>query len=386
MLEKALVGSKKYYALVFFLGAVFLVGFYFFLKQLAFGLGITGMSRDVSWGFYVAQFTYLVGVAASAVMVVLPYYLHNYKDYGKMTIFGEFLAIGAVTMCLLFIVVDIGQTHRLFNVLLHPTPNSMLFYDMIVLNGYLLINLICGWSALHGVYKGTKYPDWVKPFIYLSIPWAFSIHTVTAFLYAGLPGRHFWLTAVMAPRFLASAFCSGPALLLLLIYIVKAFTRFDPGEKAIRALAKTITYALLANLFLFGCELFTSFYSGIPGHQFSIKYLFAGLHGHMKLVPWMWTAYALMLVAAVLLVIPKTRNNLGLLPLLCILVVIGTWIDKGMGLIVGGFVPNPLERITEYMPTFPEVMISIGIYAAGFLIITVLYKIAISVMESRGVI
>ncbi len=386
MLEKALVGSKKYYALVFFLAAVFLVGFFFFLKQLQFGLGITGMSRDVSWGFYVAQFTYLVGVAASAVMVVLPYYLHNYKEYGKLTIFGEFLAIGAVTMCLLFIVVDIGQTHRIFNVLLHPTPHSMLFYDMIVLNGYLLLNLICGWSALHGIYKGTKYPDWVKPFIYLSIPWAFSIHTVTAFLYAGLPGRHFWLTAVMAPRFLASAFCSGPALLLLLIYVVKAFTRFDPGEKAIRALAKTITYALLANLFLFGCELFTAFYSGIPSHQWSIKYLFVGLHHHMKLVPWMWTAYALMLTAAILLVIPKTRNNLGLLPLLCVLVVIGTWIDKGMGLIVGGFVPNPLEKITEYMPTFPEVMISIGVYAAGFLIITVLYKIAVSVMESRGVI
>ncbi|WP_022853602.1 sulfate reduction electron transfer complex DsrMKJOP subunit DsrP [Thermodesulfatator atlanticus] len=386
MFEKALVGSKKYYALVFFLAGLFLIGLACFIYQMQVGLGITGMSRDVSWGFYVAQFTYLVGIAASGVMVVLPYYFHNYKEYGKLVIFGEFMAIAAVLMCILFILVDIGQTHRVMNVALHPTPNSVMFYDMIVLCGYLLLNIICGWNALSAMYKGTKYPNWVKPFIYISIPWAFSIHTVTAFLYAGMPDRHLWLTAVMAPRFLASAFCSGPALLLIIIYIVKAFTRFDPGEKAIRALAKTITYALIANLFLFGCELFTSLYSNIPGHIHPLKYLFFGLEGHTKLVPWMWTAYFCMLAAAVLLVIPQVRNNLQILPFICILVVIGTWIDKGMGLVIGGFIPNPLEEITEYMPTLPEVMISVGIWAFGFLVITILFKMVVSIMESRRLI
>ncbi|WP_457755633.1 NrfD/PsrC family molybdoenzyme membrane anchor subunit, partial [Thermodesulfatator indicus] len=259
-------------------------------------------------------------------------------------------------------------------------------YDMIVLCGYLMLNIICGWTALSAMYKGTKYPKWVKPFIYLSIPWAFSIHTVTAFLYAGNPDRHLWLTAIMAPRFLASAFCAGPALLVILLYIVKAFTKFDPGEKAIKALAKTITYALLANLFFFGCELFTALYSNIPFHRQSLQYLFFGLEGHHKLVPWMWTAYISMTVAAILLVIPKVRNNLAVLPFLCFLVVLGTWIDKGMGLVIGGFIPNPLEEITEYTPTLPEVMISIGIWAFGFLVIAILYKIVISVMESRRLI
>ncbi|AEH45414.1 Polysulphide reductase NrfD [Thermodesulfatator indicus DSM 15286] len=386
MFEKALVGSKKYYALVFFLAFLFLIGLACFIYQMQVGLGITGMSRDVSWGLYVCQFTYLVGIAASGVMVVLPYYLHNYKEYARLVIFGEFMAIAAVLMCILFILVDIGQTHRVMNVALHPTPNSVMFYDMIVLCGYLMLNIICGWTALSAMYKGTKYPKWVKPFIYLSIPWAFSIHTVTAFLYAGMPDRHLWLTAVMAPRFLASAFCSGPALLLILLYIVKAFTRFDPGEKAIKALAKTITYALIANLFLFGCELFTALYSNIPTHKHPLQYLFFGLEGHYKLVPWMWTAYISMAVAAILLVIPKVRNNLQILPFLCALVVLGTWIDKGMGLVIGGFIPNPLEEITEYTPTLPEVMIAIGIWAFGFLVITILYKMVISVMESRRLI
>ena len=384
MFEKALKGSRKYWLWLGFLGVLILIGFLAFLAQFQYGLGITGMSRDVSWGFYVAQFTFLVGVAASGVMVVLPYYLHNHKVFGPLTIFGEFLAIAAVIMCLLFIVVDIGQTPRLFNVILHPTPNSMLFYDMIVLSGYLALNVICGWAALHGEYKGTKYPNWVKPFIYLSIPWAFSIHTVTAFLYAGLPGRHFWLTAVMAPRFLASAFCSGPALLLIALLIMKKVSKFDPGQKAIDTLSKIITYALLANIFLFACELFTAFYSNIPGHMYPIIYLFKGLHGHNEWVIFMWTAWLFMLIAAILLVIPHTRKNTNTLVFACVILFIGAWIDKGIGLLTGGFTPTPFETITPYRPTIPELLISIGIWAIGFLIMTVLFKIAIAVKEARA--
>ena len=201
MLELAIKGDKKYFGWIAALLGVIGVGFLAYLWQLSFGLGITGMSRDVSWGFYIANFTFLVGVAAGGVMVVLPYYLHNYKAFGKVTILGEFLAIGSVAMCVLFILVDLGQPMRIFNVFLHPTPNSVLFWDTVVLSGYLLLNLIIGWNVLEAERHGTKYPKWVKPLIYISIPWAVSIHTVTAYLFCGLPGRGFWLTAILAPRF-----------------------------------------------------------------------------------------------------------------------------------------------------------------------------------------
>jgi len=378
MFEKALVGSKKYYGLVTFLMAIVGVAFILYLWQLKVGLRITGMSRDVSWGFYIGQFTYLVGVAASAVMVVLPYYLHNYKAFGKITILGEFLAVGAVNMCLLFIIVDLGKPMRLLNVLLHPTPNSILFWDMIVLNVYLLLNIVIGWTVLEAERKSVGPPAWVKPLIYLSIPWAVSIHTVTAYLYAGLPGRGFWLTAVMAPRFLSSAFCSGPALLILLCLIVRRFTKFDPGKEQIQTLAKIVTYAIIINVFLILCEIFTVFYSQIPEHMDHFKYLFSG---YGKLVPWMWASIALMLVSIALLINPAVRRNENILAVACVTVFAGTWIDKGFGLVVGGFVPNPLHKITEYWPTVPEVLISLGVWAAGFLILTLLYKIAISVKE-----
>jgi Ni/Fe-hydrogenase subunit HybB-like protein len=384
MFEKALVGSNKYWGWIAFLLALIGIGFILYLWQFRVGLGITGMSRDVSWGFYIGQFTYLVGVAASAVMVVLPYYLHHYKAFARITILGEFLAVAAVNMCLLFIMVDLGRVDRLFNVLLHPTPNSILFWDMVVLNGYLFLNIVIGWNVLQAERKGVPPVSWLKPLIYLSIPWAVSIHTVTAYLYAGLPGRGFWLTAIMAPRFLSSAFCSGPALLVLLCLIVRRFTKFDPGKEQIQSLAKIITYTIILNVFFFLCEVFTVFYSQIPEHMEHFKYLFAGLEGHGRLIPWMWTSMILMVVSIVLLINPAVRRNENMLAIACMTVIAGTWIDKGFGLVIGGFVPNPFDRVFEYWPTTPEVFISIAVWAIGFLILTLLYKVAVSVKEEIG--
>ena len=384
MLEKALTGSTRYRAWIGGLLLVILVGVACYIKQFNEGLGITGMSRDVTWGFYIAQFTFLVGVAASAVMLVIPYYLHHYKAFGKITILGEFLAIGAVVMCLLFILADLGQPMRAMNVILNPTPGSILFWDMIVLNGYLFLNLLIGWTTLTAEKKGIPSPKWIKPFIYLSVPWAVSIHTVTAFLYAGLPGRGFWLTAVLAPRFLTSAFAAGPALLILLALLVRKLTKFDPGKEQIQTLSKIVAYALSLNLFLLGCEIFTVFYSGIPDHKMHFQYLYFGLHGFNTLVPWMWTSVVLGVIAAVLLVNPGTRRNETTLAWACGMTFVATWIDKGLGMISGGFVPNPLEEITEYWPTLPEGLIALGIWAIGALIVTVLYKVAISVREQEA--
>jgi Ni/Fe-hydrogenase subunit HybB-like protein len=381
MLELAIKGSRKYYAWVLLLLVGVGIGFLVYLKQLSFGLGITGMNRDVSWGFYIANFTFLVGVAAGGVMVVLPYYLHDYKAFGKITILGEFLAIASVVMCLTFIIVDLGQPMRIFNVWLYPILHSVLFYDTIVLNGYLFLNIVIGWNVLEAERNGIHYPRWLKPLIYLSIPWAISIHTVTAYLYAGLPGRGFWLTAIMAPRFLASAFAAGPALLILLCLVIRRVSSFDPGREQIQSLAKIVAYAICVNVFFFLCEVFTTFYSQIPEHMDHITYLFAGLHGKGAYVPWMWGAYALMVFSIILLVNPVTRKNEGVLAVACVAVFFGTWIDKGLGMISGGFVPNPLEEVNEYIPTLPECVITLAIWCLGFLVLTALFKIAVSVKE-----
>lgn len=378
MFEKALSGTKAYWSWIFFLLIFIGIGFACYLYQYDEGLGITGMGRDVSWGFYIAQFTFLVGVAASAVMLVLPYYLHDVKAFGKITILGEFLAIASVVMCILFVTVDVGYPNRILNILLYPSPKSILFWDFQVLTIYLLLNLFIGWNILNAERKAVAPPKWVTPLIYLSIPWAVSIHTVTAFLYAGMPSRHFWLTAIMAVRFLGSAFAAGPALLILLAFLVKRLTPFDAGQEAINKLKNIVTYAMLASIFFVLLELFTAFYSNIPGHKHAFQYLFWGLEGHNKYVPWTWISVVAGCLSALILVTPLRNSNAWLVAA-CIGVFGSLWIEKGLTLVVTGFLPSPLEHITEYAPTLPEIFVALGIWATGFLVLTLLYKIAISV-------
>jgi molybdopterin-containing oxidoreductase family membrane subunit len=384
MLEKALQGDKRYWGWIAFLLALIAIGFGAYLVQFNKGLVITGLSRDVSWGFYIAQLTYLVGVAASGVMLVMPYYLHHYHKFTKMVVLGEFMAVGAIIMCMLFVFVDLGQPQRIMNVMLHPTPRSILFWDSMVLSGYMLLNIIVGWTTLEAEKKGLSYPAWVKPLIYLSVPFAFSIHTVTAFLYAGIPGRHYWLTAIMAARFLASAFCSGPAILLLLMLAVEKLAKYELGKEAVNTLATIITYAMCVNVFFFGLELFTAFYSNIPGHMYPLMYLFSGLEGHGGLVPFFWAAAFMALLSIALLVPPQLRTCRPILVFALIILFAATWIDKGLGLVVAGFIPNMFEGVTEYAPTALELIISLGIYAIGALVVTILWKVAITVKKQAA--
>ncbi|MEW6743543.1 MAG: sulfate reduction electron transfer complex DsrMKJOP subunit DsrP [Planctomycetota bacterium] len=379
MFEKALSGSRRYWTWVSILLALIGIGAIFYLRQLSVGLTATGMGRDVTWALYIAQFTFLVGVAASAVMVVLPYYLHSYKTFGKLAILGEFLAIAAVTMCVLFIFVDMGRPDRVVNIILHPTPNSLMFWDMLVLNGYLVLNVVISLVTFTAERKNIAPPTWVKPLVILSIPWAISIHTVTAFLYSGLAGRPFWLTAILAPRFLASAFAGGPAILILLCMIVRRVTRFDVGRTAIQKLAVIVTYAMVINVFFVLLEFFTTLYSDIPEHLHHVEFLYLGLDGNTTLVPWMWASSVLAVVALLILLVPRLRRADALLAIGCFAVFGSIWCEKGLGMVIAGFVPSQTGGIPYYAPTLTELMITVGIYATGALVLTMLYKIAVTV-------
>jgi Ni/Fe-hydrogenase subunit HybB-like protein len=385
MIEKALKGNSNYWMWLAFLSAFIAVGGICYLRQFIYGMHLTGMGRDLSWGLYISQFTFLVGVAAGGLMLVLPYYIHNYKEFGRITILGEFLAIASIVMCLMFIMADIGQPLRGLNMILFPTPNSMLFWDMVVLLGYLSLNVICGWVILTAERKQVKPPKWVYLFVYISIPFAVSIHTVTAMLYCGLPGRHFWLTAITAPRFLASAFAAGPALIVIACLVMKRIANFDAGKEAINKLTTIIMYAAIINAFFVGLEFFVGYYSNIPGHKHSLEYLFFGLehHGHVynNLVPFMWTSVIFCFGSLALFAymkITKMSNDL-MVGIGCLMIFTALWLDKGLGFVMGGLAINPLDEVVEYYPNINEIGITLGIWATGFLIVTILYKIAVKV-------
>lgn len=382
-LKRVFQGDVRYYAWIAFLLTVIVLGVSAYLRQFDRGLIVTAMRDQVSWGFYIANFTFLVGVAAAAVLLVIPAYLYNFKPIKEIVLFGEMLAITAVIMCILFVVIDMGQPLRVWHLLpLVGTmnfPSSLLVWDVIVLNGYLAINALLVLYALARLAAGKEYNlTLIMPLILLSIPWAISIHTVTAFLYNGLAARPFWNASILAPRFLASAFCSGPAIMLILLQLIRKFTRVEIDNRAISKIAELIAYAMGINLFLLGAEVFKEFYSGTI-HAAPLEYLYHGLHDKSQLVPWMWTALALNITAFFIFLIPQWREKFMLLNLGAILIITGVYIEKGLGLIVPGFIPDALGEIYEYWPSTTEGMIAAGIWALGALLYTIMIKFSVPI-------
>lgn len=377
------VGDYRYYAWMFMLTVFVLLGINAYCKQLVHGLATTGMTDQVSWGFYIANFTFLVGMAAAAVMLVIPVYIYRNRELHDLVIFGELFAVAAIIMAMLFVTVDLGRPERFHHLLLRFNfPTSMLTWDVLVLNGYLLLNLhICGYLVYCAYRRRQPSKLFYIPFVFVAIVWAISIHTVTAFLYSGLGGRPFWNSAVVAPRFLASAFAAGPAFLILSLSMLARFTTYQVPAKAFMTLRNTVAIALSISMFLLGSEMFTEFYTD-SAHGASAKYLFFGLHGRHALVPWIWTAIALNLVAMLLLYLPLSRR-LPVLQAACVMLIVGIWIEKGMGMIVPAFIPTPLGEIVEYLPTFNETLVTLGIWAGGLLIYTILVRVTVPVLTGR---
>jgi len=377
------VGDWRYHAWMTVLTAIALLGLNAYARQLVHGLAVTGMTDQVSWGLYIANFTFLVGMAAAAVMLVIPVYVYRNRELHDLVIFGELLAVAAIVMCLAFVMVDLGRPDRFHHLFLRFNfPLSMLTWDVIVLNVYLVLNLhICGYLVYCAYQRKRPSPAFYIPFVFLAIVWAISIHTVTAFLYVGLGSRPFWNSAIIAPRFLASAFAAGPAFIILTLEVINKFTSYEIQKGSRRILANIVTVALTINMFLLGCEVFTEFYTD-SAHAASARYLFFGLHGHNALVPWIWTAIGLNTIALFILYLPFTKSR-RYLSVACTCLIIGIWIEKGMGLIIPAFIPTPIGEIVEYTPTLDETLICLGIWAFGLLLYTIFVRITIPVLSGR---
>jgi molybdopterin-containing oxidoreductase family membrane subunit len=377
------VGNWKYHLWMLFLTLFVLVGINAWCKQFVQGLATTGMTDQVSWGLYIANFTFLVGMAAAAVMLVVPVYIYRNKELHHLVIFGELLAVASIIMCLLFITADLGRPLRFHHLLMRFNfPDSVLTWDVIALNGYLLLNMhICGYLIYCAYRKREPSAVFYLPFVFVAIGWAISIHTVTAFLYVGLGARPFWNSAIIAPRFLASAFAAGPAFLIISLQIISKATSYHVPDKALAVLRNIVTVALLINMFLLVCEVFTEFYTDST-HVVSATYLFFGKHGYHALVPWIWSAIAMNTVALVLL-LTKLSQRMAVVNLACVLLIVGIWIEKGMGLIIPAFIPSPLGEIVEYIPTWNETFICFGIWSFGLLLYTIFVRITVPVLEGQ---
>ena len=379
-------GSRGYWVWFTVLLALALLGLNAYARQLAHGLGTSGMGDEVSWGLYIANFAFLVGMAAAAVMMVIPAYIFKDKEMHKVVIFSELFAVAAMIMCMLFIFVDLGRPDRIHHMVpgigYFNWPGSLLTWDVIVLNGYLILNLyVCAYFLYESFHGRRPKPILYIPVVFLAIAWAPTIHTVTAFLFQGLGGRPFWNTGLIAPRFLASAFAAGPAFMILVFTVLERLRAISIESSVIDRVRVIVTVSLIINIFLAGSELFAEFYSQ-SAHTVHISHLF-GLHGISLLAPWIWASLGMNILAAFILLTPARRNPIALI-VACIMIVVGIWIEKGLGFVVPGFIPSTLGDFVQYIPSANEIMICIGIWAFGLLVYTIFLKGSLPIVNQQN--
>jgi molybdopterin-containing oxidoreductase family membrane subunit len=297
--------------------------------------------------------------------------------------------VAAIVMCLLFVLVDMGHPERLWHMipgLGKPNfPSSLMAWDALVLNAYLVVNLIVVVYLLWSAYQGKDYNQKIViPLVILSIPLAVGIHTVTAFLYSGMAARPYWNASILAPRFLASALCSGPAVLLILFQVLRKITRFEIKDDAIQKIAELMAYAMGFNLFLFGAEIFKEYYSNTH-HLIHYEYLLFGVNGEPSPIAfYAWVSLIFSILAFLIFLVPATRKNLVTMNIGALLIYASVYVEKGIALIIPGYTPDTLGQIYAYTPSATELRVACGIFGIGFLFFTVLVRLAIFLLFEKN--
>ncbi len=375
-------GSKGYALWLGFLCFWVGLGAIAYAHQLDRGLGVTALSDAIPWGTYIANFTYLTGIAGAIALLMVLAYAYRDEQLRTIVVLTELLAVAVVPMTLLFVLVDLGRPERAWHLLpmigRFNWPSSMLAWDVILLTGYLAFN---GYVAVYLAYA--KYankppsPSRLLPIVWLAIIWALA--PISAFLYGGLAARPSWNAGILAPRFLASALAAGPAMVILVLAVVQRYARFPVAPAAVQRLRQIAGVAMLADLFLYGSDVFGALYAGRQPEMAPFLHMFVGLHDDTTIVPYAWAGLALNGFAAAALCVRRLHERPRLLLVGCGAAVIGVWIEKGIGLLIPGFVPTTLGQVVRYVPSLAEVFTSAGIWALGALCYTLLVKAALPI-------
>lgn len=377
-LRNAFVGDWRYYLWIGPLLLILFIGLNAYAYQIIDGLGTTGLHDQVPWGIFIANFTFLLGIAGAAVILVIPVSVYIKKNLQDLVIFCAFLAIAAIIMALSFVLVDLGRPDRFG----HVFPGWIPGVRVVVLVGYLLLNLHIVTYLLYCHYQQRKPTAlFYVPFVFLAVVWAVALHTTTAFLFMGLGEMIFWNQAIIGPRFIAAAFVAGPALILLALQVTKWVTRYDLRDRALPFLRLIMQVAMIVSLFLLLNEVLRNFFRS-TGQPFEIDYLYFGLNGFQPMVPWIIIAVGLNLAALIIFILPA-RHSLPWMNVGCVCALIGIWIEKAMGLVVPGFIPTPIGEIVAYTPTLNETLIWFGIWSLGLLVFTVSLRISVPILQGK---
>lgn len=356
-----------------------------FLASNSGGLVLTGVNEDVPWGLYISFFTFWVGVAASAVIFSFAAYVFGDKHFKRIVPLAEAQAIVALVITVWGIVANLGRPERAL--VLMPqlaNPRSMLDWDFIVIFTYMALNAVAFVYTVHKYRLGEDLPrGFIVPFMIVSTPFAIGIHTVTAWMFHALTSRPALNTALLAPRFIATAFASGPALLLLLVYILEKTTSWLKVDFSVyRRTLNVIVISLATGLFFTPAEFHEAlWYTTEPLKRGQLLATLLG-GGIPLLTTLFWLWLSLGVAAAILGMLPPVRSSKAGIAFTALVTFIAVFSEKTLATILPGFVVNPLGLQASYNITPLEVFVSIGIHATVFILFAILVRSYIVTLRS----
>ena len=367
------------------LAATVAIGLVLYVIQLINGLGVTGMNNSTSWGLYLTTFMFFVGLSAGGLIVASSasiFHIEKFKAVALPAVICSLVCICCAGICVL---VDLGGVQRIWRMLVGLNFTSPLAWDMIVITLYIVLNI------LYLVFMCGKKADADKVAVIsrFALPCAILVHSVTAWIFGLEIAKEAWNTALLAPIFVASAMDSGLALLMLVLFGLKAKGLFETSKELFSSLAGLLCTCTAVDFYFIFCEVLTTAYNGTAaGNAVIDTLLFGGT------APFFWFEIICGLVVPfAILVFAKNRQNMKMVGLASILVVLGVFCKRCWLMFTGFATPNIVggngitlgtsaaqtgdastvwSVIGTYMPTVSEVLVTLGIFALAALAIVML--------------
>ncbi len=361
-------------------GVIVIIGLVLWAIQLTGGMVQTGMRNLDSWGLYITMFMFFVGLSAGGLIISSVPKAFGIKGFGGISKVAVMTSIAATIAAVGFVIVDMGQPLRVWELFAYSNLGSPLMWDIIVIATYLILSCVYLWAQIQAE-KGKVSQKALRVISVIALVCAVLVHSVTAWIFSLQPAHEFWYTALLGPWFVSSALVCGTALVMLVCMGLSRAGYLEFSRENLVKLAKLLGAFVMVDLYFFACDLLTEGFPGADGAAV-VQMLVSG-----PLAPFFWIEIIGCIVCAVICFTPSLRKP-GILGIGCALAIIGIFC-KRVQLLVGGFqLPNldmpgalPSSLITNwsgtyeqayaglvYAPTMLEFGVCIGVIALAFLV------------------
>ena len=300
--------------------------------QLTSGMVNTNMRNLDSWGLYITMFMFLVGLSAGGLIISSAPRVFGMEGFGGVSKIAVWTSICCTVLAIGFVVIDLGQPLRLWELFVYSNLGSPLMWDIIVLGTYLILSIVYLWAMLR--FEGGKgSAAALRVVSAIALVCAVLVHSVTAWIFGLQQGREMWHTALLAPWFVSSALVCGVALVLVVVIALRKAGYLELAQERVVKMLKLLGVFVMVDLYFFGCDLLTEGFPAGSGAEV-VAMLTTG-----PLAPFFWIEVVGCAATAVIAFVPKLRTN-PLIVIAAVLAIVGIFC-KRVQLLVGGFqIPN----------------------------------------------